>query len=113
VVGRENGICLGCAALCTLAPGVGEIHHLWVHERARGRGLSRALLSELERRACSLGHRVVRLDTHVVLAEAISLYRSSGYREVAKYNDNVHAGLWFEKQVGAPDQEGNPCRGQS
>ena len=33
-------------------------------------------------------------------SEAISLYRSSGYREVLAYNDNCCADHWFEKAIG-------------
>jgi ribosomal protein S18 acetylase RimI-like enzyme len=31
------------------------------------------------------------------LTEAQALYRSAGYREIARFNDNPYADLWFEK----------------
>jgi hypothetical protein len=44
---------------------------------------------------------VVRLETNKALTEAISLYRSAGYREVDAFNDEPYAHHWFEKQLGA------------
>ena len=43
------------------------------------------------------GRRKVRLDTNRNLTEAIAMYRSSGYREVAPFNDEPYAHHWFEK----------------
>jgi hypothetical protein len=41
----------------------------------------------------------VVLDTHSGLQEAVGLYRSHGYAEVPRYNDNPHADLWFRKAL--------------
>ena len=41
----------------------------------------------------------MRLDTNETLTEAIALYRTSGYREIPRYNDNPHAHHWFEKAL--------------
>ena len=43
----------------------------------------------------------VQLETNQVLGEAIALYRSAGYREVAAFNDEPYAHHWFEKAIGA------------
>jgi hypothetical protein len=45
------------------------------------------------------GVRVLRLETNRTLREAISLYRSAGYREVAAFNDEPYAHHWFEKSL--------------
>lgn len=37
------------------------------------------------------------------LREAVALYRSAGYREVAAFNDEPYADHWFEKHLEAPD----------
>jgi hypothetical protein len=42
---------------------------------------------------------VLRLETNGSLAEAISLYRTSGYREVDAFNDEPYAHHWFEKTL--------------
>jgi ribosomal protein S18 acetylase RimI-like enzyme len=41
----------------------------------------------------------VRLDTNKALPEALRLYRSAGYREIARFNDNPYAHHWFEKTL--------------
>ena len=72
---------------------------MWVAEPARGLGIGRRLLAELEARAAERGTRVVRLETSRLLAEAIALYLSAGYVEVPAFNDEPFADHWFEKQL--------------
>jgi ribosomal protein S18 acetylase RimI-like enzyme len=70
---------------------------LWVAETARGLGIGRRLLAELEASAAQSGATRSRLETNRTLTEAISLYRSVGYVEVAAFNDEPLADHWFEK----------------
>ena len=63
------------------------------------------LLTELEARAAVRGVTVLRLETNGTLAEAISLYRSSGYREVAAFSAEPYAHHWFEKTLREPPAE--------
>ena len=58
--------------------------------------------AELEAHARRAGVRTVRLETNRSLAEAISLYRRSGYREVAAFNEEPYAHHWFEKRLAGP-----------
>src|ERR1700689_695389 len=76
-----------------------EIKRMWVAPAARGLGLGRRLLTELEAHAAAHGVRVLRLETNGTLAEAISLYRTSGYQEVAAFNTEPYAHHWFEKAL--------------
>jgi DNA-binding MarR family transcriptional regulator/GNAT superfamily N-acetyltransferase len=76
------------------------LKRMWVSPDARGLGLGRRLLHELEARAQSIGYRKIHLETQKSLAEAQQLYRSSGYREVAPFNDEPYAHHWFEKRLG-------------
>jgi DNA-binding MarR family transcriptional regulator/GNAT superfamily N-acetyltransferase len=82
-------------------PGWSEIKRLWVSHSVRGIGLGRRLLAALEHCSASAGARVARLDTNRVLTEAIAMYRSAGYREIAPFNDNPYAHHWFEKRLAA------------
>jgi ribosomal protein S18 acetylase RimI-like enzyme len=77
-----------------------EVKHLWLKPYLRGRGLGRVLLTELERRAREFGATQVVLDTNASLEAAGGLYRSSGYVEIAPYNDNPNATSWFGKSLG-------------
>lgn len=78
-----------------------EVKHLYVRPAGRGRGLGRALLVELERRAAAFGADEVVLDTNDSLAAAGGLYRSTGYRSIEPYNSNPNATSWFGKAVTA------------
>jgi GNAT superfamily N-acetyltransferase len=75
---------------------------MWVAESVRGLGLGRRLLTVVEDEARTRGVRILHLETNRALTEAISLYRSAGYREVAPFNDERFAHHWFEKQLAAP-----------
>lgn len=101
LLARLDGRAVGCGALRRLSPGVGEIKRMWIAPRARGLGLSRRLLSALEDQARGLGFERVRLDTNRALGEAQALYRSTGYREIERFNDNPYADFWFEKEIGS------------
>lgn len=72
---------------------------MWLHESARGLGLGRRLLHELETRAARLSARTVRLETSDLLHEAVSLYCSAGYEEVPSFNDEPFARHWFAKRL--------------
>jgi L-amino acid N-acyltransferase YncA len=75
---------------------------MWVAPSTRGLGLGRRLLTELERLARDHGARMIRLETHRSLSEAIALYRSAGYHEVPPFNDEPYAHHWFEKRLRQP-----------
>jgi DNA-binding MarR family transcriptional regulator/GNAT superfamily N-acetyltransferase len=94
-----RGEAIGIGALKLHADGLAEIKRMWVARTARGLGLGRRLLAELEGRAAESGVRVVRLETNRALDEAIGLYRSAGYREVAAFNEEPFASHWFEKEL--------------
>ena len=46
-----------------------------------------------------MGYGFARLETNKALPEAQQLYRSSGYVEVAPFNDERYAHHWFEKRL--------------
>ena len=76
-----------------------EIKHLWLQPHLRSRGFGRVLLTELETRARELGATELVLDTNASLEAAGGLYRSSGFIEIAPYNDNPNANAWFGKPL--------------
>lgn len=80
---------------------VAEVKSMYVSPARRGLGLGRRLLDELHRIAAESGCRATRLDTSDYLTAAIGLYRAAGYHEVAAYNRNPKASLWFERPLRA------------
>ncbi len=110
LVATLHGDAIGCVALKFHGPEPSglksarglrwtEIKRMWVAESARGLGVGRRLLTELERRAAERGHFTVRLETNKALTEAIAMYRSAGFREVDAYNDEPYGDHWFEKDL--------------
>ncbi len=77
-----------------------EVKHVWLEPPARGRGWSRLLMERLESEAVALGARWLVLDTNESLTAAQHLYRSSGYEEIPRYNENPNATHFFGKRVG-------------
>jgi GNAT superfamily N-acetyltransferase len=100
LVAYLNGDAIGCGAVKHRSGGPSDIKRMWVAESARGLGIGRRLLRELEQLARDSGARVVQLETNAALAEAISLYRSAGYGEVPAFNDEPFAHHWFAKPLG-------------
>ena len=103
LVAYLDGRPVGCGAV-KHPPGPGasvaEIKRMWVASRARGLGLGRRLLEELEGRAARAGASTARLETNDVLVEALGMYRSAGYEEVPAFNDEPFGDHWFEKGLG-------------
>jgi DNA-binding MarR family transcriptional regulator/GNAT superfamily N-acetyltransferase len=90
---------VGCGVLKHFPGGISDVKRMWVAESARGLGIGRRLLAELESRAAARGDRTVRLETSDTLGEAMALYRSVGYVEVPAFNDEPFADHWFEKAL--------------
>src|SRR5271169_139807 len=99
IVAYLDGVPIGCGALKVKDAKIGEIKRMWVAASARGLGIGRRILMSLEENAGKFGLGILRLDTNKALKEAQNLYRTSGYREVAPYNNEPYAHHWFEKAV--------------
>ena len=85
LVGLVGDVPVAAGAFRAHGDGVAEIKRMYVRRAHRGRGLGRALLDELERRARAAGHRRVVLETGTRQPEAIALYAASGYEPIEKF----------------------------
>ncbi len=99
LIGSIDGEPVACGAIKTIESGVGSLKRMWVADDVRGLGIGRRMLETLEAEAGALGLDVLRLETNRVLGEAIRLYRTAGYREVPRFNDDPYAHHWFEKRL--------------
>ena len=99
LVAYLGGEPIGCGAVKHLPGGPTDIKRMWVAESARGLGIGRQLLRELEQLARDSGAEEARLETNAALVEAIALYRSAGYAEVPAFNDEPYAEHWFAKPL--------------
>jgi GNAT superfamily N-acetyltransferase len=109
VVGYLNGHPVACGgwrahdeAAPPLQAGDAEIKRMYVVDTARGQGLARQVLAELERSAKAAGRTRLVLETGTIQPEAIALYQSSGYNRMPNfgtYRDHPLS-LCFGKTLG-------------
>jgi ribosomal protein S18 acetylase RimI-like enzyme len=85
LVGSLDGDAVAAGGWRRVGDGLAEIKRMYVAERARRRGLSRQLLTELESTLAGAGYQRVVLMTALAQPEAIALYESSGYRVAEPY----------------------------
>ncbi len=94
-----HGEPVGCGAVKHHHDAPAEIKRMWIAPQARGMGLGRRLLETLEACALTGGASLAHIETSGVLAEALELYRSAGWVEVAPFNQEPFADHWFEKAL--------------
>ncbi|MDC7812392.1 bifunctional helix-turn-helix transcriptional regulator/GNAT family N-acetyltransferase [Sphingomonas koreensis] len=98
-VAISDGLPVGCVALKGEGESRAEIKRLWVDRGARGLGLAQQLMAAAEDTARTLHIDTLRLDTNRALPEAERFYRTAGWTEIERYNDNPYAELFFEKRL--------------
>jgi putative acetyltransferase len=79
---ETEGKIIGTAAYYPIERGENavEIRKMYLLPEARGKGLGKYLLQELERTIIVKGFQEIWLETASILQEAVSLYEKSGYR---------------------------------
>ncbi|PTT79992.1 GNAT family N-acetyltransferase [Pelomonas sp. HMWF004] len=85
-------------------PAYGEIKRLFVRDSARGRGVARLLMAQLEAELLARGVGLARLETGIYQPEALALYRRLGYTERGPFGSYGLDPLstFFEKRLTAP-----------
>lgn len=85
-----------------------ELKRMYTSPAARGRGVGRAVLAEVERTAAAAGYRRVVLETGTRQPEALALYRAAGYVDVPKFGyyadapSAVHLGKTIAEESSCP-----------
>ncbi len=99
---------IGFYGLESAEPDAMELRRMYLDPSRRGSGIGRALLAHAEAQARQLGKARLILSTSELQVAALSLYRSSGYRELrdgiaeCQSNKTLGAGLrrfHFEKSL--------------
>jgi GNAT superfamily N-acetyltransferase len=98
----DSGQAVCCGGVKRLEDGTCEIKRMYVVPQARGRGVARELLRQLEDAARRLGYEVARLDTGPRQPSAERMYREAGYRPIGNFNANPVASFFGEKRLGEP-----------
>jgi putative acetyltransferase len=84
-VARRHGTAEACGALVREVPDWGEIKRIYVRPAARGLGLGRAVLDEIEAEGRRMGLRWLRLETGSRQPEALGLFERYGYGRCAAF----------------------------
>lgn len=87
LVAYVDGTPLGCGAVRYLAKGTAELKRMYVAPTARGTGIGRLLLTELEHEARALGVGRLVLETGIRQEAALALYRNAGFAVIPAYGD--------------------------
>lgn len=98
IVAISDTLPVGCVGLKGTDHFYAEIKRLWVAPSARGLGLGKRLMDAAEDTARTLGIALLRLDTNSALPEAGQLYRTTGWCEIPRFNDDPYPDLFFEKR---------------
>jgi GNAT superfamily N-acetyltransferase len=101
VVRGDDGAALACGGIARFDDDRAELKRMYVVPAARGRGLGRRILVELEDAARRLGYTAVVLETGDRQPAALGLYESSGYERIPCYPpyDSRALSLCFEKRL--------------
>ncbi len=89
LLARRDGQAVGCVALRRFDDDICEMKRLYVRPAFIGLGIGRTLATAIIDEARRLDYRKMRLDSIADrMAEAVSLYRALGFREIPPYGDH-------------------------
>jgi GNAT superfamily N-acetyltransferase len=103
LVVRDGERAVACGGIARFDETRGELKRMYVLPEARGRGLGRRVLVELEAEAKRLGYRALVLETGDLQEAALGLYVSAGFERIPCYPpyDSRELSLCFEKVLGS------------
>lgn len=112
-----EGAIVGVGILVADGPGVGRLVRMSVSAAHRRRGIGRALVAHLIGRAERRGDRRLLLETNDDWHDAIRLYRTCGFVEIARVAGDVHLALDLSPARARaaepiPDAPSVPCAGR-
>ena len=94
----------GCVALRRIDDEVCEMKRLYVRPHFRGLAAGRTLAKAIIAEAKARGFRRMRLDTLPSMREAMSLYESLGFADIAPYRFNpIEGSRFMELTLGIKD----------
>lgn len=104
LVAYLDGEAVGCGAVRRIEPQVAEIKRMYVAPAARGHGVARQVLAELEAIARQLGATRLVLETGPRQPEALALYHRAGFVDIPLYGEYRHSphpelSVCMEKQL--------------
>lgn len=100
LLAKFNGRIAGCVSLRKLSQNYCEMKRLYVKPEFRGKEMGRKLAITVIEKARKLGYLFMRMDTIDWMSEAITLYRSLGFKKIPPYTYNpIENALYFELKL--------------
>lgn len=103
---RRGGDAVGCGGVA-LFDDFAEVKRMYTRPEARGRGLAKLLLRQIEDEARAAGKTMLRLETGTRQPEAIGLYQEMGFAPCGAFGPYatmppamIETSLFFEKALG-------------
>jgi ribosomal protein S18 acetylase RimI-like enzyme len=87
----------GCVGLRKFEKDICEMKRLYVRSEFRRKGIGKALSLKVIDAAREIGYSAMRLDTVPRMKEAIALYHSMGFKDIAPYRYNPIPGTIYMK----------------
>jgi ribosomal protein S18 acetylase RimI-like enzyme len=98
LVVEEDGALIGAGCLTEDDPSTGRLVRMSVAASARGKGIGRRLVADLETAARARGYTRIVCETTETWVDATGLYLATGFSEVGIWDGDRH----FEKLLTAP-----------
>ncbi len=102
---RQEGTAIGCGAVALL-DGFAEVKRMFSDERARRRGVGKALVARFEEVARAHGRPFLRLETGIYQHEALSFYERLGFQRCAPFGaylelppHTIETSIFYEKAL--------------
>jgi putative acetyltransferase len=102
---RVDGLAVGCGGVA-LAGNYAEVKRMYTRPSARGRGVAKALLRQIEGTVRATGTPVLRIETGTYQREAIGLYERAGFRRCGAFGpyaampaQSIATSVFFEKPL--------------
>src|SRR5205807_2162061 len=100
-----DGQPVGCGGVALFGV-YAEVKSMYTRDRARRRGVGKALLARLEQEACDAGMPLLRLETGTYQTEAIGLYERFGFRRCGAFGHyaalpphRIETSIFYEKDL--------------
>jgi GNAT superfamily N-acetyltransferase len=102
---HHDGVAVACGAIRRHHEDSAENKRMYVQREARGKGISRLILAELEATARRYGYTALVLETGLRQPEAIALYESEGYFVIPNFGfyKNSPLSVCYRKELDGPE----------
>lgn len=88
-IAYDGNQAIGCAAIKRYNEESAEVKRVFIREEYRGHGISKKLMELLEQTAREQGYSCLLLESGEILAEAMALYRKTGFTVIPNYGPYV------------------------